>query len=135
MRALLLLSFLFVSVAHGKAVDAKGFYLKTAFEYQTADKITKAETTQMLDSNYKGWTTLIPPKDGVTLLGKLAEGENKTINVEYMVIDTNRPNALVSSPSVVARIGESARIETADSRGQRVSVQLIATPANTSKAE
>jgi hypothetical protein len=136
MRALLLLCPLVVaSIAHGKAVDAKGFYLKTAFEYQTADKTTKTETTSMLDSSYKGWTTLVPPKDGVTLLGKLAEGENKTLNVEYMVIDTNRQNTIVSTSSVIAKIGESAKIETADSRGQRVSVQLVATPANTAKAE
>jgi hypothetical protein len=136
MRALLLLCPLVVaSIASGKAADAKGFYLKTAFEYQTGDKTTKAENTSVLDANYKGWTTLVPVKDGVTLLGKLIENENKTVQVEYMVIDTNRPNALVSTPTVTARPGESAKIESVDSRGQRVSVQLVATPANTTKAE
>jgi hypothetical protein len=136
MRAFLFLCPLVVaSIASGKAADAKGFYLKTAFEYQTGEKTTKTENTSVLDANYKGWTTLVPPKDGVTLLGKLIENENKTVQVEYMVIDTNRPNALVSTPSVIARPGEAAHIESVDSRGQRVSVQLIATPANTAKAE
>jgi hypothetical protein len=133
MRTLLLICpLVLASIAHGKAADAKGFYLKTAFEYQSGDKTTKTESASVLDANYKGWTTLVPPKDGVTLLGKLVENENKTIQVEYMVIDTNRPNALVSSPSVVAKVGESATIESQDNRG-RVSVQMVATPAAQAK--
>lgn len=76
----------------------------------------------------------VPPKDGVTLLGKLVENENKTLNVEYMVIDTNRPNALVDMPTATAKLGELSKIESMDNRG-RVSVQMIATPAAQAKAE
>src|SRR4051812_20843169 len=111
MRALFLICpLVLASLAHGKAADAQGFFLKTAFEYQSLGLTQKSETTSVLDANNKGWTTLVPPKDGVTLLGRLTQGENKTVDVEYMVIDTKKLNPLVSTSSVKAKFGQAAKL-------------------------
>ncbi|MBY0314566.1 MAG: hypothetical protein K2Q26_03540 [Bdellovibrionales bacterium] len=116
------------------AAEQKGFLVKTAFEYQGKDKTSKSESTFILDAKNKAWTTLTEPKDGIALLGRMTSSSSKSIEMEYIVVDTTQKNAVISTPAIKALLGELAKIEVGEKNSGKVSVSLLAQPtAYTSK--
>ena len=126
--------FLIAAVVHAKTGDSKGFLIKTVFDYQAKEKTSKSEATLILDAKNKTWTTLLPPKNGIALLGRLAESDSKSIQMEYIVVDTNQNNAVISTPRITALLGETASIELGTS-GEKVMVSLLATATTYKKTE
>lgn len=113
------------------AAEPKGYLITTSFEYQIANKTTKSESTIILDmENPQRWNTLVPPRNGVSLLGKLVAIEGDSLTMEYLVVDANRGDAIISSPSIVATVGKEATTETA-SKSERVLVGIKAIPTKT----
>jgi len=126
--------FLVGAVVHAKSGESKGFLIKTAFEYQAKKTTFKSEATFILDEKNKAWTTLIPPKDGIALLGRLIGSDARSIHMEYIVVNTNQKNAVISTPGINANLGETASIEIGTD-SDKVIVGLLATPTTYKKAE
>jgi type II secretory pathway component GspD/PulD (secretin) len=114
------------------ASEHKGFLIKTEFNYQGKNKGAKSESSFVLDSSNKSWTTLATPKDGIALLGRVASNDTKFLEMEYIVVDTNEKNAVISTPAIRAKLGEVARIKVGSSELESVQVSLLATPAEDS---
>jgi hypothetical protein len=117
-----------MSILQAGAVEQKGFLVKTAFEYQAKNKTSKSESTFILDAKNKGWTTLTEPKDGIALLGRVTSSDAKSLQMEYIVVDTNQKNAVISTPAIQALLGKAANIEVGQPNGEKVRVSLLAEP-------
>lgn len=130
MRVLLIVSGLLFSVSAFSAESAKqtGYLVKTVFEYQDKNKTSKSESSFIIDAKNNAWTTLTEPKDGIALLGRVATSDSDSLRMEYIVVDTNQKNAVISTPAIYAVLGEPAKIEVGESDGKKVSVSILAKP-------
>lgn len=75
----------------------------------------------------KGWTTLTEPKNGVALLGRVVKSDKETLQFEYIVVDTTKNNVVISTPAIIAKLGEKAEI-TVGTETEKVAISLLATP-------
>ena len=131
----LLLCILGISLSHAAVQKQNGFLLKTIFEYKANNKITKSESSFILDAKNKTWTTLTPPKDGITLLGRMMDSNAKSIGFEYIVVNTNEKNSVISTPQMIARIGENATLEMNIPNKEKISISLMASPTEYESAK
>jgi hypothetical protein len=128
MRCLLGLTVVFFSMQSFAKEVQNGFKIESEFTYESSLKKMKSKSEFILAANHKAWTTLAQPKDGVALLGRVTSSDKKSISLEYIVVDTSQANAVISTPAIIARLGEKAQIEVGsnDSK-EKVVVSLLAT--------
>lgn len=117
-----------VSVTQAFAGKQKGFLVKTGFEYKGKNTTSKSESTFILDAKNKTWTALSEPKDGIALLGRVTASDAKSLQMEYIVVDTNQKSAVISTSAIRAVWGEVAKIEVGQLEGEKILVSLLATP-------
>lgn len=98
------------SPAFASILPTNNVTIATNFEMKTKKTTINTSGTMIVDPSKAQWITLVPPKDGVALLGRVAKLEGKTATMEFMVIDTNQTEALKSNAKIVARLGEQAQI-------------------------
>lgn len=115
-----------ISVLPAGANEQKGFLIQTTFEYQAKNRISKSDSTFILDAKNRAWTALTEPNDGVALLGRVTSSDSKSLQMEYLVVDTNQKNAVISTPAIHTLLGEAAKIEVGQSNGDTIRVSLIA---------
>jgi hypothetical protein len=115
------------TVSFAATTSIRGITVKTTFQYQNKNKSAATESTLVVDPDSKTWMTVAPPKDGIALLARIAESDSKTVQLEYIVVDTQQANAVVSAPQLKVNLGEAAKIEVAG-RDDLVQLTLLATP-------
>lgn len=110
------------------AQNQKGFKIETNFDYQNSGKEIKSQSTFILAKDNKIWTSLTEPKNGVALLGRVVKSDKKSLHFEYIVIDTTKNNAVISTPAIIANLGEKAEITVGSNSDQeKVAISLLAT--------
>lgn len=110
------------------ATKQNGFKVETTFDYHNSGKEIKSQSTFILAKENKTWTTLIEPKSGVALLGRVVKSDKKSLHFEYIVVDTTKNNAVISTPAIIANLGEKAEITVGSNAEQdKVAISLLAT--------
>lgn len=113
------------SAAQSKKASEPGFLIQTELAYESNSHEIKTGKELILPESNRTWTPLTTPKDGVTLLGRLAEVRPDTIKMEYILVDTRIESAVISTPAIIARLNEKAEIGM-NSDKSKVSVSLKA---------
>lgn len=126
-----LMSLLLPIAAH--AADLRGYQIATWFDYDSNGRQLKTETTITIDDKNKTWMTLAPAKNGVTLIGRVVSSAAKTIDIEFVVIDTHLPGVVVVSPEIKAIIGEKANLVIKRPRDEKITISLLAVPFSLKK--
>jgi hypothetical protein len=111
------------------AAQAKGFAIKTQFQYSDAKKKIDTQKTFMLDEKSTTWNTMADPKDGIALLGRLVKSEKDALQFEYIVVDTTRDNSIISTPVMITKPGVEAKISLGSEK-EKVTIALKATPTD-----
>ena len=109
MPILILSSLTYAAIPH-KKIPQQGYLIKSEFIHIDHGKETKMEKEFILAKNNKSWTTLVPTKNGLTLLGRMVKSDQKTIEMEYILLDTKRTHSVLSTPSIAALLGEQSQI-------------------------
>ena len=125
MRIILIAFFLGFPFARA-GIKQTGLKIDTTFAYHSKVQNFKTSGSFVLVENYKGWTTLIPPKEGIALLGKVANRRADTVELEYIVIDTSKNFAVISTPGIVTRLDSKAEMTVAGDN-EEIQVSLLAT--------
>ncbi|MBI1862416.1 MAG: hypothetical protein HYR96_16000 [Deltaproteobacteria bacterium] len=102
-----------------------GFLIKTVLSYTSSSGVIESEREFILPKNNTSWNTLVDPKNGVALIGRLVKSDKKSIHIEYMILDTKKANAIISTPSIAALLGESAEIGT-QTDTEQISIKFLA---------
>ena len=111
------------------SIPQKGFKIDTQFDFQIDQKKVASKSTFILPENNKTWTSLTEPKNGVALLGRVVKSDKDSLHLEYIVVDTTSKNVVISTPAIVARLGEKAEISLgSDSSKDKVAISLLAVP-------
>ena len=92
------------------ATPNKGYKIETEFSYSQNGHTTHSKSEFILAKETKTWTTLTKPKDGVVLLARIVSQKEPSIGLEYIVVDTKQENAVVSTPMILATLGERSEI-------------------------
>ena len=87
-----------------------GYLIKSNLVFTSSGKEVKTEGEFILSKDNKTWTSLTKVRDGVTLLGKIVAADGNSIHLEYIVIDTSKASAVISTPAILAKLGETAEI-------------------------
>jgi type II secretory pathway component GspD/PulD (secretin) len=104
----------------------KGFKVETQFNYSKNGEKIASNSSFILAENNKTWNTLAEPKNGVALLGRIVKSDKATLQLEYIVVDTTKNNAVISTPAIIAKLGEKAEI-TVGTDTETVAISLLAT--------
>lgn len=94
MKFLLTSMFVWIS-QYGFAATSPDFLIKANLSYsRTNQKIESSHQYVLSGAGPKqGWTTLIPAKDGVTLVGRLRSADTKSLGVEALIVDTSKESS------------------------------------------
>jgi hypothetical protein len=111
----------------------KGFLLKTSLAYTQNKATTKSESTFILDENNKSWATLVPEKDGLTVLGRMLAHDAKSISMEYLVLDLKRPQSVIAAQKIVNVFDSQAMVESGLETGEKIALAMTATPTDYKK--
>lgn len=109
-----------------------GYLFETQFEVKTGNKTVTSTSKIVVPKGSKHWTTLTEPKKGIALLGRIMTQTDKTIGMEYIVVDTTKKNAVLSTPQIVTNLGQKAEISSFDGK-ERVKITLTATETEFTK--
>ena len=104
----------------------QGFLIKSELIYTVNGAEMKSHRELILSNKNRSWNTLVNAKDGIALLGKILRSDHKSIQVEYLLVDTNQANAVITTPSIMALLGEKTEIS-AKSDVLEFTVKLLAT--------
>lgn len=121
--------------AQAASETRNGLLIKTSFTYESEGKSSKSESSFILDEQNKAWTNLVPPKNGVALLGRMVSKSAGNLHMEYIVVDTTKGNSVISTPAIVAMLGEPAEVGMTAPNGPTIAVGLLATPTTYVKVE
>lgn len=102
-----------------------GYLIKSDFAFTTSGKEIKSQSEFIMSEDNKIWTSLVEPKNGVALLGRIVKTDKDAIHMEYIVVDITRPNVVISTPSIIARLGEKAEMSV-NGNSEEVKVGLLA---------
>jgi hypothetical protein len=106
----LLISTIITQSTFASVSDSK-LSVQTFFSFKGEGRNMMANTENQIPTQSEEWTELVPEKNGVMVLGKVAGRTNDTVTLDMMVIDTNKdPSEGISRPQVQAKIGEKAEI-------------------------
>ncbi|MCM2323015.1 MAG: hypothetical protein NDJ90_07110 [Oligoflexia bacterium] len=123
---MMILPLLMATMASAATTSESGFLVKTKLTYQTPKSLIESVGELILPNTNKGWTPLTYPKEGVVLLGRMVKFDSATIHLEYMLVDTrNAESSVVSTPSIITRLGEEAKVSV-DTAGDKISISLLA---------
>ena len=122
---LIILSLFFTSVSVHAATKKTGYLIKSNFTLTASGKQMKSQSEFIMSEDNKTWTSLVEAKNGVALLGRIVKTEKDAIHMEYIIVDTTRPNVVISTPSIIARLGEQAEISVGGNTDE-VKVSLLA---------
>ncbi len=106
--------------------DRSGYLLKTELSYEAGSQKVDTSSVVVLAAANNAWTQLSASKEGVLLLGRLVDLKGKNIHMEYLLLDTRRENKVVSTPAIIATLGQKATFEARDGK-EKVTVSLTAT--------
>ncbi len=98
------------NAAFASILPTKNVTIATNFQLKTAKSTIDTSGTMIIDPTKPQWVTLVPPKEGVALLGRIAKLKGKIATLEFMVVDTNKTEALQSSATIVTALGKQAEI-------------------------
>lgn len=107
-----------------------GVILKTSFEYKTKKRTVRSEKRVFLADRNSQWLNLTHPREGIVLLGRMLEHDAKKIKMEYLVIDTNKENAVLATPVIETPLGKKSIINL-DSPREKITLSLISKSSNT----
>ncbi len=128
MKHFIALLFLTCSTNLWAAPKQMGFRIESAFSYQKSGQMIKSQSDFILAEESKIWTTLIEPKNGVAVLGRVVKADKKSLHIEYLVVDTTKSNAVISTPEIITNFGEKAEITMgSDADPVKVVISLLAT--------
>jgi hypothetical protein len=125
--AVALLSVIVSTTGFASILPTKNVTIATNFMLKTAKSTIDTSGTMIIDPTKPRWVTLVPPKDGIALLGRVAKLEGKIATLEFMVVDTNKTEALQSNSSIVTELGKQAQIAqgpTADEPTMKIAVTV-----------
>lgn len=109
MRYLLLSSFLLASISFGYSslTKSKGLLIDIEVSYQVDFKKRVLKNKFILKDGTKNWVTLIPPNDGVIVLGRPSSLSQETLKMEYILIDSKKKaESIFSTPVMVFNLDE-----------------------------
>lgn len=114
MKQLILISIIvatvFPLVANSKNLE--GYLVKTILQYKAGGKTVESSGELILARENKAWVTVTSSKEGFIVLGRIVEAKNKTLGMEYIVVNTNEmPNGVISTPKIISKIGQDSSIE------------------------
>jgi len=128
---MIVLALLITVSAYASPEKRNGFLIKSDLNYSYGDKQVKKSQEFIMDDSLNSWTTLTDLKGGVLLLGKRVKADKETIHMEFIVVDTNKtPNGVLSTPSIIARLGEPAHITiegNRENKKEKIAFTLTAT--------
>jgi hypothetical protein len=109
------------------ATQENGFSIESSLTYKSDNKTVTTSDELILPIDSRHWVSLISPKDGVSVLGKLVTSTPTTVHIEYIVLDNSKkPNNIISTPSIVSKLGEKAEIKIEGP--ESVKISLLARP-------
>lgn len=105
----------------------KGLKVDTQFSYSENGKKQSTKSTMIIAADNKTWNTLTEPKEGVALLGRVTQVDQNSIQMEYIVVDTKKNNAVISTPMMIAKPGQTSEITIGESTDQ-IAITFLGTP-------
>ncbi len=102
----------------------KGVILKTNFEYASKERSVKTEKRIFLADRDNKWINLTKPRDGIVLLGRMLQHDQAVLEMEYMIIDTNKDNAVLATPAIKTQIGKRSIINL-DRPSEKITLSFV----------
>jgi hypothetical protein len=118
MRSVFLSLFLLFPSSAYTDIPPESLTIQTQLTYRGPSKKDISVSKEMvIPIGNTQWLPLTDAKDQVVLLGRIAQTDGTALKVEYMLIDGHqKPSSVVSTPTILARLGEPAEISVADSK-------------------
>lgn len=110
-----------------EALATPGFSIATEFDFSNGAKKVKAERSLLVAEDSRSWQSLTKARDGILLLGRVVSADAAGITLEYLVLDTNRDDFVLSTPTMILKFGQKATM-TLDNSRDRISITVLATP-------
>lgn len=101
--------------AQTPAKPAPTYRVQIHFDYQTPHKTFKTDTTVRIPIS-QAWVPLTQARRNTVVLGHLIPQGHGVVVLETMVVDMSAPDVIVSSPKIMAQLGETASVETASAQ-------------------
>lgn len=119
-----------VFVSNGFAAEKlDGYLVDTTFQYKMGERSGRAQSKIIFAKDNTTWNNLVKPSKDVALLGRMVKGDKQQIHMEYIVVDTSRANAIVSTPAIITELGETAEVMVGTSDApEKIAIKLVATP-------
>ncbi len=107
----------FSSLAYAEnapTTPTKGHLIKTTIRFQDPDskRQIKIQSEFINAEDHHLWMTLSKSKKGIIVLGRVAEHDEKSILMQYLLIDSKKPafKGVIASPSIKTQFGETGSI-------------------------
>lgn len=130
MKFLLIFSMLSLS-ALTAPVAKQGYKVKAHLMHKANDtsKTLESSGEYIIPANAKNWVSLTPGKDGVILLGKLAESTKDQLNMEFMVVNTKKAKkAVAQTKSLTVAYGKKTKYSLKMGTLEEAEITLSAKP-------
>lgn len=102
----------------------KGVILKTSFEYKTDERSVRTEKRVFLADRDTKWLNLTRPRDGIVLLGRMVGHDATNLEMEFLIINTNKDDAVLATPIIKTPLGQKAMINM-DRPSEKITLSLI----------
>jgi hypothetical protein len=99
--------------------------LKTDFQYQSDKKAFQTKTTTFIPANSHHWIALTKSINGVVVLGRVSNNENKAVKIEYILVNTEKDNAVISAPVIIANLEQRADLKV-DGKSEIIQISALA---------
>ena len=103
-----------------------GYLVSSRLNYKTEAGTIETSRKIILPATNNSWTPLTTPKNGVMLIGKLVKAEDDIVQMEYIVVDTRKESAVVSTPTIATRLGKQTEASTENAK-TKITISLLAT--------
>ena len=109
-----------------KKIDS-GLIIEANFKYEAAKKRLTTRRKVFLDRGQHTWFNLTLPKEGVLLLARMITRDETKVSMEYLIIDTDRADAILSTEAINTPLNEPTTI-TIDRSGEKISLSILMKP-------
>lgn len=101
-----------------------GLRVTTELEFQTGGRTIRTERTVYLPRNSESWHQVTKPREGILLLGRIHSSGADSAVLEYLIIDANRDDFVLSAPKFKAKLNERAQMMLESSKDQ-IRIQVL----------
>ncbi len=115
------------SASNAPVAPKKAYSMTTEIDYKVGSKRVKQSSTMNIDDQNTGWSLAVPATNGVTVLGRIAKFDTETLQLEFLVLDADTKEVIMSAPRIVTLKGQQAEISSV-SDTSKVSLTALVKP-------